>query len=92
MTVHDLIAQIYARGSFGLTGDMRRITRPQLDLLRKLIAEDPEAAALTRASANSQLWTPSGRDKYLITEDLKGERHTITRLMNLRASGAGMLF
>lgn len=93
MTAHDLIRDIFSRAPrLGMESNVRRITPAQLSFLRDLIGADPEGAALQRASASSQIWMPSGRDKYLVTEDLKGDRHTIARLMNLKASGAGMLF
>lgn len=92
MTAHDLIAQWYGKAQQGVAGNMRYITVAQLDLLRKLIEEDEEGGALQPGRGRSFLWTPSGRDKYVVTEGDGGRRNSITRLANLRASPAGSLF
>jgi hypothetical protein len=93
MTAFDLIAQWFGRAQSGVAGNMRYITLAQLDLLRELIGRDEEGSALQPGRGRSFVWTPSGRDKYVITEDPAGGRkHTIMRLANIRASGMGSLF
>jgi hypothetical protein len=71
---------------------MRRITPDQLKYLRNLIGADPEGGAITRGAPGSLIWMPMGRHKYVITEDLAGKKHTLTRLSNITASETGMLF
>ncbi len=92
MTAHDLITSIFSRPQQGVAGNMRRITRAQLDFLVGLIGEDEEGGAMQRGLGGSMVWMPSGRNKYVITEDLRGNRHTITRLANIVPSGIGRLF
>jgi hypothetical protein len=96
MTAHDLITDIFSRHQDGVPGHMRRITRPQLDFLLGLIGEDEEGGAVENVPADAGFrataWKPSGRNKYIVTEDLRGKRHTLTRLSNLVASGTGCLF
>jgi hypothetical protein len=99
MTAHDLIASIFSRpprggsGSGQIAGNMRRITRAQLDFLRALIAEDEEGGAMQPGRGLSFVWMPSGRDKYVITEDPSGgDRHALIRLANIVPSGMGRLF
>jgi len=91
MTAHDLIVDIFARVQGG-AGNVRRITRPQLDLLLALIAENEEGGAVASGGPGVTVWTPSGRDKYIITEDARGARHTLTRLSNLTPTAMGTLF
>jgi hypothetical protein len=92
MTAHDLIDSIFSRPQLGLAGNMRRITPAQLKYLRDLIGQDPEGASVCPGAANSLVWMPSGRWKYVLTEDPIGNKHTLTRLGNLVASEAGRLF
>lgn len=93
MTAHELIESIFRRAQPGLPGNMRRITTSQLKYLRDLIGADEEGAAVTRGLSNSLVWMPSGRHKYVLTEDpTGGNRHTLTRMSNLVASDAGSLF
>lgn len=92
MTAHDLIADIFRRPQDGVAPNMRRITRPQLDFLLSLIGKDEEGGAVQRGTGGSLVWTPCGRNKYIITEDLRGNRHTLTRLVTLAPVGAGLLF
>lgn len=93
MTAHDLIAQWFGKAQASPAANIRYITVPQLDLLRELIGQDEEGAALQPGRGRSFAWMPSGRDKYVITEDPAGGRkNTITRLANLQASGMGSLF
>ncbi len=95
MTAHDLISDIFRRTgcwNVGLPGNTRRITRPQLELLRRLIAEDEQGSAMQSNGPGIAVWEPSGRDKYVITEDLRGDRHTLTHMTRLAPSGMEMLF
>lgn len=92
MTAHGFIEQLFARPSRNLPGHMRPLTGPQLALLRELIGQDEEGSATARGESGALVWMPSGRWKYVLSEDPLGRRHTITRLGNLRASAAGSLF
>ena len=96
MTAFDFIDQLYSRAQFGarsaLAGNVRTLTRPQLDLLVALIGENEEGGAVEHGLGGSFVWMPRGRHKYVITEDPSGHRHTIARLSNLSASSSGMLF
>jgi hypothetical protein len=92
-TAHDLIDSIFSRGQEGIAGNMRRITAGQLKYLRDLIDANPEGAAVTRGAPGSLIWMPSGRYKYVITEDpTGGKKHTLTQLSSLAPSDEGMLF
>jgi hypothetical protein len=94
-TAHDLVTDFFARAgpwNRGLPGNMRSLTRAQLDLLLRLIGEDEEGGALSSGGPGVTVWKPSGRNKYIIREDLRGQRHTVERLANLVASGTGLLF
>jgi hypothetical protein len=92
MTAHDLIDSIFRRHQDGIAGNMRRITRPQLDFLLRLIGEDEEGGAVASDGPGVLVWMPSGRHKYVITEDPRGDRHTLDRRSNLIATPSGMLF
>ena len=92
MTAFDLIDSIFSRHQDGVPGNMRRVSREQLNYLRDLIGADPEGAAVTKGTAGSVVWMPSGRNKYVLTEDLIGKKHTLTRLSNIVASETGRLF
>lgn len=92
MTAFDLIDSIFARVQGGMPGNMRRITPAQLIYLRNLIDADPEGGAVTRGSPGSLVWMPAGRTKYVLTEDLRGNKHTLTKFANIVASDTGRLF
>jgi hypothetical protein len=92
MTAHNLISDIFSRSQTGIADNMRRITRPQLNLLIKLIGENEESGAVQRGSGGSLVWMPRGLDKYVITEDPRGNKHTLTHLSNLIPTGMGSLF
>jgi hypothetical protein len=92
MTARDLIADIFSRPQRGVAGNMRRITRRQLDYLVGLIGEEQESGAVQRGAGASLVWMPGGREKYVITEDARGDRHTLTRLANVVSGGTGSLF
>jgi hypothetical protein len=94
-TAHDLIADFFARtGPWNrdLPGNVRSLTRAQLDLLLRLIGEDEEGGAASSGGPGVTVWKPSGRNKYIIREDLRGRRHTVEQLASLAASGTGLLF
>jgi len=93
MTAHDLIDSIFSRAAWGgVAPNVRRITPEQLCYLRDLIGADPEGGAAKPGAPGSLVWMPSGRHKYILTEDLHGTKHTLTRLSNICASESGRLF
>ena len=93
MTAFDLIDSIFARVQPGMPGNMRRITPRQLKYLRDLIGADPEGGAVKDGGRGSLVWMPAGRTKYVLTEDpIGGEKHTLTKMGNLRPSAEGRLF
>lgn len=92
MTAYDLIASIFGRVQRGMPGNARVISRGQLNLLRALIGEDEEGGAMKSDGPGRSIWAPSGRNKYVITEDLRGDRHVLERHSNLLPSGMGSLF
>lgn len=93
MTTHELIADIFRRPQERVDANLRIITMAQLDLLERLIGEDEEGGAMQRGRGRSFVWLPSGRDKYVVTEDPRGgRRHTLMRLSSLTPSGSGSLF
>ena len=93
MTAYDLIDSIFARPARGVDGSSRRITTAQLDYLIDLIGRDEEGAAIQRGRGKSLVWMPSGRNKYVVTEDpTGGDKHTLARLANFVPSGQGRLF
>ena len=91
MTAFDLIDSIFSRPQHG-PGNVRRITRDQLNYLRDLIGQDPESGKVRSGASGSIVWMPSGRHKYEITEDLAGAKHTLTKISIIEASGMGSLF
>jgi hypothetical protein len=92
MTAHELIASIYARPQEQRPSNERGISHRTLVYLKDLIAADEEGAAFVNSGPGVWIWSPSGRTKYVLKEDLQGNRHTIARLMNLVASDMGRLF
>jgi len=76
----------------GMTGEVRRITRDQLYYLRHLIEVDEDGNAIHRGAPGSLIWCPRGRNKYVVAEDLVGEKHTLTQLPTLTTSAMGRLF
>jgi hypothetical protein len=93
MTAFGLIESIFSRPPWrGEPGNQRRITRDQLVYLRDLIDADPQAGAVKRGAPGSLVWTPAGSHKFVLSEDLAGDKHTLTRLSNITAGGTGMLF
>ncbi len=93
MTAHELIESIFSRPQQKMPGNVRRITPAQLGYLRDLIGQDEEGGAVTGGAGGSLVWKPRGRHKYILTEDpTGGEKHTLTKLTTLDASGTGKLF
>lgn len=99
MTALELVGQWFARHQEGVSGDQRFITLSQLQYLRGLAEEEDEYSQqagnptmIQPGSGLSFVWTPAGNAKYVITEGRDGRRNTISKLLNLRASGAGSLF
>jgi hypothetical protein len=92
LTAFDLIDSIFSRAGRGGDGNMRCITREQLVYLRDLIDKDAQRASVRRGANGSLVWMPGGRHKYVICEDQRGEKHTLTRLSSIEASGMSSLF
>lgn len=93
MTAFDLIDSIFSRPQTGIAGNMRRVTPAQLKYLRDLIGADPEGGHVRNGGPGSLVWMPSGRHKYVLTEDpTGGDKHTLTRLSNLIGTESGRLF
>lgn len=93
MTPFGLIDSIFSRPAWGgVANNVRRISPEQLVYLRDLIDADPERGAVKRGAAGSLTWSPGGRHEYLITEDLVGTRHTLTRISHIEAAEMGSLF
>jgi hypothetical protein len=91
MTAFELIDSIFARAQDGPSNE-RRITAGQLSYLKDLIGADPEGAAFRPNGPGEFVWAPSGRNKYLLTEDRTGNKHKIARLANTVSTGTGRLF
>jgi len=92
MTAHGLIDDIFSRAQDGVAPNMRRITRAQMDYLISLIAQDEDGSAVQRGAGGSLVWAPRGRGKYVITEDTRGNRHTLTRFTTPIAAEMASLF
>lgn len=92
MTAFDLIDSIFSRAQREAAGNVRRITRDQLKYLRDLIDADPEGGAVRNGAPGSLVWMPRGARKYVLTEDLNGNKHTLTRLSSIATSETGRLF
>jgi hypothetical protein len=91
MTAHDLITDIFSRVQGG-PGNVRCITVRQLNEVRRLIGIDKDRAAVRAEAPGVTVWTPTGGEKYVITEDLRGKHHTLARTSRTSSSNAGMLF
>ena len=92
MTAFDLIDSIFSRVQGGMPSNVRRVTAQQFAYLRDLIDRDPEGGAVHKGMNGSIIWMPSGRTKYVLTEDPAGSRSTIAKLQNITASDCGRLF
>ncbi len=92
MKARELVESILRRPQAGVADNMRFITREQMVYVLDLIAKDEEAAALRRGAGNSFVWSPSGRDRYVVTEDFRPDRHTLTKVKSLVPEGVGSLF
>lgn len=91
MTARELIDSIFSRVQSG-SGDVRFVTRPQLVLLRKLIDEDEYGEGALPQGLGVSVWKPPGRYKYTITEDLEGNKHSLTRSGSIETAGMASLF
>lgn len=87
-----LIDDIFRRPQRGNENNVRRVSPAQLKYLRDLIESEGPRAAIRQGAPGSLIWMPSGPSKYILTEDLSGNRHTLTRLLNLETGDAGSLF
>jgi len=92
MTAFDLIDSIFSRVQAGMPGNVRRVTNDQVRFLFDLIGSDPEGGHVKHGVGRSLVWAPSGRNKYVLTDDVAGGKHTLTRLSNLVATESGRLF
>jgi hypothetical protein len=92
MTAHDLIASIFARAQGGMPGNERRITPAQLKYLRDLIGQDEEGGALASVGPGVSVWMPAGKSKFVLCEDLRGDRHVLRRMAKMVPTGMGTLF
>ena len=92
MTASQLVNDIFSRVQPGLDSNMRRVTRKQFDWLRALILDEEENGTVHHGKGDSLVWAPAGRNKFVLTEDTVGQKHTLTRLSNLVPAGMGRLF
>jgi hypothetical protein len=97
MTAFDLIDSIYSRPHAGkLAGNERWITERQFAKLRELIRENEEGSALTEGMNGGFAWTPSGRNKYVVSvypgDSRRETYYKLMRLANIVPSGMGRLF
>jgi len=91
MIALDLIESIFSRPQHGPPG-VRRITPEQLGYLHDLILKDAQRDKARSGMGRSLVWSPAGAHKYILTEDLVGRKHTLTRLSRIDASEMGSLF
>ena len=92
MTAFDLIDSIFSRPQQRISRDLARITAEQLKYLRDLIRADLEGVKTHAGALGSVVWSPSGKHKYVLTEDPAGRKHTLARLSSIEASESGRLF
>lgn len=92
MTAHGFIEQLFERPQSNVASNMRYITGPQLELLERLIGQDPEIGARQNGMHGGFVWAPSGRWKYVVSQNPDGTRRAIMRLNAGRPTGAGSLF
>jgi hypothetical protein len=97
MTAKQLITEIFSRPQNGVSPDMRRLTARQFIWLRDLIMSEvgsrrAEAGIVHKGDGGSLVWTPAGPNKYVLSEDQAGAKHSLMRLANLGTQGAGSLF
>ncbi len=92
MTALELIDSIFRRPELRpyIPSNVRRITLRQLGYLRALIEAEGPDEAIRRGAPGSLIWMPKG-EKYVLTEDLRGNKHTLTRLRNILAIDSGRL-
>lgn len=91
MTALELIDDIFSRPQSGVAGDVRRITRDQVKYLRDLIEKEAPAARIQSDAPGSLIWSPAGRHRYILTEDLRGNRHTLARESKVSSADCGLL-
>lgn len=92
MTAFDLIDSIFSRVQLGMPGHQRRVSPEQYDYLRALIEADPEGGAFRVHGPGEMIWMPSGRHKYILTQEGPGRKRMLTKMSSLNASAMGRLF
>jgi hypothetical protein len=92
MTALELIDDIFSRPQLAVAVDVRRITRDQVKYLRDLIELAGPAGRIQKGAPGSLIWSPEGLYRYVVTEDLRGGRHTLARLSNAPSAECGLLF
>jgi hypothetical protein len=91
MTVYQLLDDIFSRPQQNVESWRRYITRDQLELLERLIAEDRNAVAVLRR-LDGFTWSPAGDWRYVVTQYPDGRRRSITKEPAARAGSQGSLF
>jgi hypothetical protein len=76
----------------GVAVDVRRITPDQVKYLRDLIEQAGPAARIQTGAPGALVWSPEGLHRYVVTEDLRGSRHTLVRLSKAPSADCGLLF
>jgi hypothetical protein len=91
-TAHDLIGDFFSRPQANIESNKRYITPAQWKFLVDLIGQDPEGSAIENGANGGLVWMPSGRWKYVLSQNPDGTRKTLTRLNAGRPVDAGRLF
>jgi hypothetical protein len=92
MTALELIDDIFSRPQLAATPDVRRITRDQVKYLRDLIELAGPAGRIQKGAPGSLIWSPEGLYRYVVTEDLRGNLHTLARLSKTPPADGWLLF
>lgn len=93
MTARELVSQWFARPQSGVASNLRFVTVAQIDLLRKLLEEEPlQDGELHPGRGRSFAWLPAGLWRYVVTEGDGGRRNTIMMFPNVEQIASGRLF